>query len=217
VLNEARERPVSIRVVVVDRTAGPRRTSRLDADARIDVVGEAESVDEAAAVVRRARPDVVVLVWREPAGPEAVRGLCAAIGDACLVVLSPDDDLRSLRDALYAGARGYVLAPDDLGVAVHEVVCGARYVDPALGAALIAAEAADRRRLAEDPLSAREREVLRLLALGHTTKEIAQTLFISARTVQTHRAHVMAKLKLSTRAELVRHAQSRGMFRTDRI
>jgi two-component system response regulator NreC len=90
--------------------------------------------------------------------------------------------------------------------AVREVAGGGRYVHPALGARLVSAEAEAKAREEADPLSDREREVMRLLALGHTNQEIAKTLFISVRTAETHRAHIMQKLRLSTRAELVRYA-----------
>jgi two-component system response regulator NreC len=85
-------------------------------------------------------------------------------------------------------------------------------VHPELGARLVSAETAERRRADEDPLSDREREVLRLLALGHTNQEIAQELFISVRTAETHRAHIMQKLRLSSRAELVRYALAEGLL-----
>ncbi len=83
---------------------------------------------------------------------------------------------------------------------------------PELGARLVAAETAERRRAEEDPLSDREREVLRLLALGHTNQEIAKELYISVRTAETHRAHIMQKLRLSSRAELVRYALDQGLL-----
>jgi two-component system response regulator NreC len=85
-------------------------------------------------------------------------------------------------------------------------------VHPALGARLVAAEAAEARRAEEDPLSDREREVLRLLALGHTNQEISKQLYISVRTAETHRAHIMQKLHLSSRAELVRYALEQGLL-----
>jgi two-component system, NarL family, response regulator NreC len=86
------------------------------------------------------------------------------------------------------------------------------YVHPALGARLVAAEAEVKAREEADPLSDREREVMRLLALGHTNQEIAKMLYISVRTAETHRAHIMQKLRLSTRAELVRHAIEQGLL-----
>jgi two-component system response regulator NreC len=85
-------------------------------------------------------------------------------------------------------------------------------VHPELGARLVAAETEEARRAEEDPLSEREREVLRLLALGHTNQEIAKQLYISVRTAETHRAHIMQKLRLSTRAELVHYAMEQGLL-----
>src|SRR4030095_764185 len=105
---------------------------------------------------------------------------------------------RSAREAFDAGASGYVLkeaADSEVVGAVRAVAGGERYVHPALGARLVAADAEERRRAEEDPLSDREREVLRLLALGHTNQEIAKTLYISVRTAETHRAHIMRKLE----------------------
>jgi DNA-binding NarL/FixJ family response regulator len=125
------------------------------------------------------------------------------------------DDPRYVREAFAAGASGYILkegADTELVTAVREVAGGGRYVDPALGARIAAADAEAARAAAEDPLSDRKREVLRLLALGHTNQEIAKTLFISVRTAETHRAHIMRKLRLETRAELVRYAMAQGLL-----
>ena len=123
-----------------------------------------------------------------------------------------------MRRAFEVGASGYVLkeaADTELVSAVRDVARGGRYVHPELGARLVAAESAERRRAEDDPLSDREREVLRLLALGHTNQEIAKQLYISVRTAETHRAHIMQKLRLSSRAELVRHALANGMLDAD--
>jgi two-component system, NarL family, response regulator NreC len=95
---------------------------------------------------------------------------------------------------------------------VRVIAAGGSYVHPALGARMIAAEAEARAAAESDPLSEREHEVMRLLALGHTNQEIATRLFISVRTAETHRAHIMRKLGLSTRAELVRHALAQGLL-----
>src|SRR5438093_5534975 len=147
-------------------------------------------------------------------GLEAIPTLLHERPEAKVLVLSMQDDPRYVREAFDAGARGYVLkeaADVEVVAAVREVARGGRYVHPELGARLIAADAAAARKADEDPLSDREREVLRLLALGHTNQEIAQQLFISVRTAETHRAHIMQKLRLSTRAELVRYALSHGL------
>jgi two-component system, NarL family, response regulator NreC len=130
-------------------------------------------------------------------------------------MLSMQDDPRYVREAFAAGASGYVLkeaADAEVVDAVREVASGGRYVHPTLGAKLAAAEAEERARAEQDPLSDREREVLRLLALGHTNQEIAKMLYLSVRTVETHRAHIMQKLRLSTRAELVRYAIDQGLL-----
>jgi DNA-binding NarL/FixJ family response regulator len=125
------------------------------------------------------------------------------------------DDPRYVREAFEAGASGYVLkeaADTEVITAVRAVAAGERYVHPALGARLLAAEMAERKRADADPLSEREREVLRLLALGHTNQEIAKLLYISVRTAETHRAHIMQKLRLTSRAELVRYALAEGLL-----
>ena len=92
---------------------------------------------------------------------------------------------------------------------------GGRYVHPTLGARMVVAEAEERKQAEQDPLSERERDVLRLLALGHTNQEISDSLFISVRTAETHRAHIMRKLRISTRAELVRYALEHGLLEID--
>src|SRR6185437_15981184 len=106
-------------------------------------------------------------------------------------------------------------ADAELVAAVREVSGGGRYVHPTLGARLAAGEAHAQAAAAADPLSEREREVLRLLALGHTNQEIAKMLFISVRTAETHRAHIMQKLRLQTRADLVAYALERGLLESE--
>jgi two-component system response regulator NreC len=120
-----------------------------------------------------------------------------------------------VREARAAGASGYVLkeaADVEVVAAVREVARGSRYVNPELGARLVTAAAEAERRAEQDPLSEREREVLRLLALGHTNQEIAKQLSISVRTAETHRAHIMQKLRLESRAELVRYVLAEGLL-----
>ena len=120
-----------------------------------------------------------------------------------------------MHEAFAAGASGYVLkeaADEEVVGAIRDVAAGGRYVHPTLGARLVAADAEERARSEADPLTEREREVLRLLALGHTNQEIAKSLFLSVRTVETHRAHIMQKLRLTTRAELVHYAMEQGLL-----
>jgi DNA-binding NarL/FixJ family response regulator len=148
-------------------------------------------------------------------GIEALPSIRQAAPDARVLILSMQDDPHYVREAFEAGASGYVLkeaADTEVVGAVRAVAAGERYVHPVLGARLVAAEADARRHAEADPLSEREREVLRLLALGHTNQEIAKMLFISVRTAETHRAHIMQKLRLTTRAELVRYALQHGLL-----
>jgi two-component system response regulator NreC len=208
-----------IRVLIVDDHAIVRSGLRLLLEQQDDIacVGEAGDAQEAVREVRRQKPDVVVLdvVMPGTSGIEAAPNLLGADPDTKLLVLSMEDDPSYVREAFAAGALGYVLkeaAESEVVQAVREVASGRRYVHPALGARLAAAEAQGRARAEADPLSDREREVLRLLALGHTNQEIAGLLFISVRTAETHRAHIMRKLQLSTRAELVRYAISAGLL-----
>jgi DNA-binding NarL/FixJ family response regulator len=163
------------------------------------------------------QPDVVLMDVMMPGttGIEGMPAVLAAVPDVKVLVLSMQDDPHYVREAFAAGAAGYVLkeaADSEVVGAVRAVAAGEHYVHPALGARLVAAEAEERRRAEADPLSDREREVLRLLALGHTNQEIAKSLYISVRTAETHRAHIMQKLRLRSRAELVRYALDNGLI-----
>ena len=208
-----------IRVVVVDDHAVVRSGLRLliDAEPDLETVGEAGSVRDAIFEARSAAPDLVLMdvVMPGESGLEGLPKLLHEHPGVRVLVLSMQDDPRYVREAFAAGASGYVLkeaADAEVVNAIREVAGGGRYVHPELGARLIAAEADAARAADEDPLSDREREVLRLLALGHTNQEIASQLYISVRTAETHRAHVMQKLRLASRAELVRYAIAKGML-----
>ena len=210
---------MSIRVVVVDDHAVVRSGLRLllEAQDEIEVVAEAGDARGAVFETRAHKPDVVLLdvVMPGRSGIEAIPELLKEAPETAILVLSMQDDPAYVREAFSAGAKGYVLkeaADAEVVAAVREVAKGEQYVHPALGARLVAAEVEERTRAEEDPLSDREREVLRLLALGHTNQEIAKTLFLSVRTVETHRAHIMQKLRISTRAELVRYALAAGLL-----
>ncbi|MFO7572628.1 MAG: response regulator transcription factor [Gaiellaceae bacterium] len=204
---------MSIRVLVVDDHAIVRSGLRrvLDAENDIETVGEASSAERAVFEALEHKPDVVLMdvVMPGKSGIEGMPALLQAVPEVRVLVLSMQDDPRYVREAFEAGASGYVLkeaADTEVVDAVRAVAAGTRYVHPALGARLVSADAEERRRADADPLSEREREVLRLLALGHTNQEIAALLYISVRTAETHRAHIMQKLSLSSRAELVRYA-----------
>jgi two-component system response regulator NreC len=208
-----------IRVLVVDDHAVVRSgiTLLLAREPDIEPVGEAGTGREAIFEARTLKPDVVLMdvVMPDQTGLEALPTLLHENPETKVLLLSMQDDPRYVREAFAAGASGYVLkeaADAEVVNAVREVARGGRYVNPELGARLIAADADAQKRADADPLSDREREVLRLLALGHTNQEIARQLYISVRTAETHRAHIMQKLRLTSRAEMVRYAMSNGLL-----
>ena len=210
---------MAARVLIVDDHAVVRSGLKLllAAEEDIEVIAEAGDAREAVFEVRAQKPDIVLLDVAMPgrSGIDAIPDLIKEHPETKILILSMQDDAAYVREAFAAGASGYVLkeaADVELVAAVREIADGGRYVHPELGARLITAEAEERARREEDPLSEREHEILRLLALGHTNQEIAETLFLSVRTVETHRAHIMQKLRISTRAELVRYALEHGLL-----
>jgi two-component system, NarL family, response regulator NreC len=211
---------LTTRVLVVDDHAIVRAGLRLLLDRQdgIETVAEAGDAREAVFEARVQKPDVVLMdvsLGSGKSGIDATPEMLREVPGTKVLILSMQDDPRYVREAFAAGASGYVLkeaADNELVTAVREVASGGRYVDPGLGARIAAADADAARSAAEDPLSDREREVLRLLALGHTNQEIAKELYISVRTAETHRAHIMQKLQLNTRAELVRYAIAQGLL-----
>ncbi|MDX6478635.1 MAG: hypothetical protein QOG29_1222 [Gaiellaceae bacterium] len=210
---------MAIRVVVVDDHAVVRSGLKLLLDSHddIEVVGDAGNAQDAVFRVRELTPDVILLdlVMPGEGGIEVMPKLLKEAPKAKVLVLSMQDEPSYVREAFAAGASGYVLkeaADQEVVNAVREIAGGGSYVHPTLGARMVTAEAAERAAAEADPLSDREREILRLLALGHTNQEIAKLLYISVRTAETHRAHIMQKLRLGTRAELVRHALAHGLL-----
>ena len=213
---------MKIRVILVDDHAVVRSGLRrvLEAGSDIEVVGEASNVRDAVFEVRAQKPDVIVMdvVMPGTSGIEGTPLVLHEAPDAKVLVLSMQDDPRYVREAFAQGASGYVLkeaADTEVVEAVRQVAGGQQYLHPALGARLLESDARQREEEASDPLSEREREVLRLLALGHTNQEIAKLLYISVRTAESHRAHIMQKLRLGTRAELVRYALAHGLLEED--
>ena len=211
-----------IKIVLVDDHAVVRSGLRLllDAQEDMEVVGEAGNSKDAVFRARALKPDLILLdvVMPGESGIEVLPQLLKESPDTKVLVLSMQDDPSYVREAFAAGASGYVLkeaADEEVVSAVREIAEGGHYVHPTLGARMVAAEAQERAAAEADPLSEREREVLRLLALGHTNQEIAQELYISVRTAESHRAHIMQKLRLATRAELVRYALSHGLLAED--
>jgi two-component system response regulator NreC len=212
-----------VRVLIVDDHAVVRAGIRslLAREPDIEPVGEAGSARDAVFESRSAKPDVIVLDIVMPGGSglEVIPTLLDERPEAKVLVLSMQDDPRYVRQAFEVGATGYVLkeaADVEVVAAIREVARGGSYVHPELGARMIAADSIAARKAEADPLSDREREVLRLLALGNTNQEIAQQLYISVRTAETHRAHIMQKLGLSSRAELVRYALGQGLLEQTR-
>ena len=187
----------------------------LDAEPGFEVVAEAGDVDTAVRYVRGHKPKVLILDLNMPgrASLDAVPDILEASPETEIVILTMQNEPAFARRALQAGVRGYVLkeaADAELVQAVRSAAVGNTYLQPALGARLAAGDASDN----GDELSDRERDVLRLIALGHTNAEVAEQLYISIRTVESHRAHIQQKLNLSSRAELVRYAIERGLIET---
>jgi DNA-binding NarL/FixJ family response regulator len=207
-----------IRVVICDDHAVLRAGLRLllEAQPDIDVVGEAASAEEVVERARRLTPDVVLLDVVMPGrnGVDVLPDVLAAAPKTEVLMLSMQDDPTYVRKSFAAGASGYVpkeAADVELVHAIREVAAGRHFVHPTVGARLASADA-EAEAVGSDPLSEREHEVFHLLALGHTNQEIAAMLGISVRTVETHRARIVEKLGLRTRAELVRHAIATGQL-----
>ena len=201
----------AITIVLADDHSVVRSGLRmlLEAEPDIEVLAEAGDVDAARRYTLGHKPTVLVLDLNMPGGSslEAIPKIAENSPDTAIVVLTMQDDPAFAREALRAGARGYVLkhsAGTELVQAIRAAAGGGTWLNPDLGARMAAAPEGPTGALAD--LSERELGVLRLIALGHTNAEIAEQLFLSVRTVETHRAHIQQKLGVSTRAELVRYA-----------
>ena len=208
-----------IRVALCDDHAVVRSGLRriVDDEPDLEVVGEAGTAEEAVVVARAERPDVFVMDLGLPgtSGIDATRRIAEASPATAILVLTVHDDIAYLRKAFDAGARGYLVkdaADVELVLAIRQVAAGEEYVHPRLGAALLSPSTAGHLVGPGGELSERELEVLRLVALGNTNAEIATELYVSVRTVETHRAHVQQKLGIKARAELVRYARENGLL-----
>jgi two-component system response regulator NreC len=204
-----------VRILLVDDHAVLRSGLRLllEREEGLEPVGEAGTAEDAVRSLPRLQPDVVVIDVEMPGigGIDGAARIRERAPGVRILVLSMHDRPQDVRRAFDAGADGYLpkaAADEDLVRAIKAVAAGERYVHPSLGAAL-AAPPSDG---PIEELSEREREVLRLLALGHTNQEIAEQLIVSVRTVESHRAHVMTKLRVTTRAGLVRAALDAGLM-----
>ena len=207
-----------IRIVLADDHGVVRAGLKLllDAESDFEVVAEAADVDGALRAVLGHKPDVLILDLNMPGEPSSLEALPALVErspQTATVILTMQEDPEYARRALRAGALGYVLkeaADVELVEAVRRAATGGTYLNPALGVRL--ATTPERPAGPPGDLSEREAEVLRLIALGHTNTEIGERLFLSVRTVETHRAHIQQKLGRSTRAELVRYALDHGLL-----
>ena len=204
--------------MIADDHAVVRRGLRqvLDAEEGFEVVAEAVDLDGARRYVRGHHPDVLVLDLNLPGGLSlgAIPELRAGFPDTQIVVLTMQDEPAYARQALSSGALGYVLkeaAESELVHAVRRAAAGDTYLNPRLGARV----AAEPPPGPPDGLSERELEVLRMIALGHTSAEIAKQLYLSVRTVETHRAHIEQKLRLGSRSHLVRYALEHKLIESE--
>ncbi|MBM6620229.1 response regulator transcription factor [Micrococcaceae bacterium RIT802] len=212
-----------IRVVVVDDHAIFRSGLKSDLDSRLLVVGEAATVDGAIRAVTELRPDVVLLDVHLPGGrggggAEVVAGCAGMLGDVRFLALSVSDAAEDVVTVIRAGARGYVtksISGHDISDAVVRVAAGDAVFSPRLAGFVLDAFGTQAAVSADDELdllSARELEVMRLIARGYTYKEVAKDLFISVKTVETHVSKVLRKLQLSNRHELTRWAVDRRIL-----
>jgi DNA-binding NarL/FixJ family response regulator len=204
-----------IRVLVTDDHAVLRTgvAALIEREDDMTAVGDAATAEQAVNKARALQPDVVLLdvVMPRKSGFDALPELQKVAPETPVIMLSMQTSPSSIRQALIAGAAGYVskhASETDLLDAIRRVAAGSRYVDPGLGGDLVVSDAA----ALTQPISERERDVLFLLAFGYTNQQIAAMLFVSPRTVDTHRAHIMQKLNLETRAELVLYALANGLI-----
>jgi len=220
-----KDRPVSsgkpqdedppVTIVVADDHGVVRAGLRLllEAESGFEVVAEAEDVPSTHRLVRSRHPRVLVLDLNMPGGSslEAIPKLREEAPETQIVVLTMQDDPAFAREALNAGAVGFILkrsAEDELIQAVRLAARGEPYINPQLGVRL----AVEPPPGPPDGLSEEEIEILRLVALGHTNADIGERLFLSGRTVETHRIRLQKRLELNTRAELVRYVLDRGLL-----
>jgi len=203
-----------IKIVIADDHAIVRRGLRqlLDDEDGFEVVAEAHDVESAGRYLLGHHPDVLVLDLNMPGEPslDAIPRLRRDFPGTQIVVLTMQNEAAYARTALGAGVLGYVLkesADAELVEAVRAAVDGERYLNPRLGAKV----AAEPPPGPPDGLTERELEILRLIALGHTNAQVAQELYLSVRTVETHRAHIQHKLGLGDRSEIVRYALDKDL------
>ncbi len=205
---------MTVRALLVDDHAVVRAGIRLILDQAdgIEVVGEAGTEERAVVLARAHKPDVILLdvLMAGEGGIALIPELLGVSPGSRVLMLSSSAEPGTVEKALEAGATGYSVkraSEAELVTAVQSVAEGHAYVHPEVGASLVSS-----RRAPVGPLSQRELDVLRLIALGHTNQEIAKELFISTRTTEMHRASIMRKLHFDTRAQLVNYALANGLI-----
>jgi len=210
-----------IRVLLADDHAVLRSGLRLllTSQNEFEVVGEVCSGTETLSFAEQLQPDLILLDLSMPGlgGLDVLPALRKLVPSAQILILTMHDDPQYLRQALSHGASGYVLkkaVDTELISAIHAVLRGEVYVHPSMTRILLEDMLPESRRNddAWDSLSDREQEILKMVALGHTSAEIAEQLSLSAKTVETYRARGMEKLGLRTRATLVRFALQNGLI-----
>ncbi|RMH59761.1 MAG: DNA-binding response regulator [Candidatus Hydrogenedentota bacterium] len=191
----------------------------LESEEGFEVVAECGNAEEIDRLLPKKKPDVVLLDIRMPGPPvtETVRLIKKTRAQALVIVLTMHEEERYLREVFQAGADGFVLkksSASQLITALETIRSGQKYIDPALSDLMVSSMISPSQSSPEksSPLSPRETEVLKLIARGYTNQQIADELFISKRTVDTHRANIQSKLGVKTRAELVDYALARNLL-----
>jgi two-component system, NarL family, response regulator NreC len=216
----------TIRILLLDGHPIPRVGLRMliDAQPDMDVVGEAKDSSSAVATIRETKPDLIIMDMSLPdtSGIQAITQFRQAYPHTHVLILSEYDDPAVIRSALAAGGSGYITkqaSVSDLLTAIHTLSQGHPFIEPTLAGPvlhdLLTKKAIHR---SKDPdgrrslLSARERQVLILLAQGYTNREVAEQLYVSIKTVESHRARIAKKLELRNRAGLTRYARESGLL-----
>lgn len=212
---------MSIRIVLADdhRLLRAGIKTLLNGDPSIEVVGEATTGGEALDVTREMLPDILLLDIGMSGNEnlEALRQVLIEVPKTKVLLLTMHEDSALLQECLRAGASGYIIkraAESELVDAIYAVQRGIIYIHPSLMASLVnpAQEISAKTTRQKQPLTSREIDVLKLIVQGYTSKQIAEALTLSTRTVETHRSNIMEKLDLHTRVDLVRYASQHNLL-----
>jgi len=214
---------MAIRILIADdhRILRAGLRSLLSGDLNFEVVGEATTGDEALLAAQTLRPDIVLMDIGMPGNEalEATRQLIQSVPETRVLMLTMHEDSAVLQECLRMGASGYIIkraAESELSDAIYAVTRGMIYVHPSMMRALVAppSRPAAPTPAEPEPLTTRETEVLKLIVQGHTSRQIADVLNISVRTVETHRSNLMGKLNLHSRVDIVRYANEHDLNQT---